>query len=297
MSTNDKEAENPYKRYAKWMPLKIDPKPVVQEESAPVARQFSKVAIVAKLPIRVDLRSKCPPVYDQGTLGSCTAQSCACIYSMMCNNKFSPSRLFVYYNERMMIGTTAVDSGAYLEDGIQSMVTYGSCSERSWPHIIRKFTIRPPPNCYTEALNHQVLTAQNLVNTVRAMQTCLASGVPFVVAINVYSSFLSKQVSRTGIVPMPNPDREYYVGGHAVVCVGYDHTKQWWIMRNSWGARWGVKGYFYLPYDYLIRADLSSDLWNILETENASKLIRPQIANELKLAMQQGGHLRRMIIT
>ena len=58
---------------------------------------------VPVLPKMIDLRSKCPPIYDQGELGSCTANACACIYQFgdTQNKSFMPSRLFIYYNERI----------------------------------------------------------------------------------------------------------------------------------------------------------------------------------------------------
>jgi len=53
------------------------------------------------------------------------------------------------------------------------------------------------------------------------------------------------------------------VGGHAVMTVGYDDANQWFVVRNSWGATWGMKGYFTLPYSYMIQPALSSDFWTI----------------------------------
>jgi len=95
------------------------------------------------------------------------------------------------------------------------------------------------------------------------MKTSLNSGAPFVVGIAVYASFESANVAATGYVPMPDVNNEQFLGGHAIVCVGYNDAKQVWIMRNSWGNSWGANGYFYLPYAYLLDSNLSSDLWNI----------------------------------
>jgi C1A family cysteine protease len=61
---------------------------------------------------------------------------------------------------------------------------------------------------------------------------------------------------------------EKVVGGHAVVAVGYDDAAKLFIVRNSWGAAWGLKGYFTMPYGYLTEENLSDDFWTIRIVEN-----------------------------
>lgn len=230
------------------------------------------------LPISVDLRSKCPPVYDQGSLGSCTAQSLAAAFEMQdgLTNSFTPSRLFIYYNERLLENTISEDSGALLSDGIKSLKMHGVCPESRWQYDISKFSIKPPADCYREALNHKALKCENIRQDVTSMKTSLANGFPFVVGIAIYSSFESQQVSNTGIVPLPNIKTEQMLGGHAVLCVGYNDNTQTWLMRNSWGTGWGISGYFTLPYVYLLDSSLSSDLWNISSVNKVPEPIPPE---------------------
>jgi C1A family cysteine protease len=61
---------------------------------------------------------------------------------------------------------------------------------------------------------------------------------------------------------MPQPG-ERAVGGHAVVAIGYHDADQRLIVRNSWGADWGQKGYFTMPYDYAANRNLADDFWTI----------------------------------
>jgi len=209
----------------------------------------------------VDLRSRFPPVYDQGSLGSCTANALCGAFAFSAPG-FTGSRLFLYYNERVIENDVSYDAGAYLHDGISALEKYGVCAESLWPYLVNKYAIRPPTNCYTAALSDRVLTAQNIRPVLATMKQALAQGYPFVFGFTVYSSFESSTATRTGIIPMPGP-RDYILGGHAVVAVGYDDTHQWFIFRNSWGSGWGDHGYGYIPYAYLTNTSLVSDLWYI----------------------------------
>jgi C1A family cysteine protease len=94
------------------------------------------------------------------------------------------------------------------------------------------------------------------------MKGCLASGYPFIFGFTVYESFESEEVARTGRAPMPG-GVERAIGGHAVVAVGYEEAHQRFLVRNSWGDGWGMKGYFTIPYTYLLQPDLSRDFWTI----------------------------------
>ena len=94
------------------------------------------------------------------------------------------------------------------------------------------------------------------------MKACLTEGYPFVFGFSVYESFESEEVATRGIMPIPAKN-EKLLGGHAVIAVGYDNSKQSFIIRNSWGTKWGIKGYFYMPYSYITDSNKSDDFWTI----------------------------------
>jgi C1A family cysteine protease len=222
--------------------------------------------VLDKLPGSVDLRAGCPPVYDQGQLGSCTANAIGAAFAYAQKKQgladFMPSRLFVYWNERKMEGTVDEDSGAMIRDGIKSVHTQGVCSETTWPYVIERFTRKPSKAAYTEAAKHQVTAYRRIRQQLNQMQGCLASGVPFVFGFSVYESFESDKVASTGYVPLPRRT-EALVGGHAVLAVGYRDQTQRFIVRNSWGRGWGMHGYCTMPYAYLTDASLASDFWAV----------------------------------
>ena len=171
-----------------------------------------------------------------------------------------PSRLFIYYNERVLEGTVNIDSGAQIRDGIKTVAIQGACDESSWMYNISKFKTKPTANCYKTALKDVVTKYERLID-MTSYKTALANGYPFVFGFTVYQSFESEQAAKNGIVAMPGKNDEP-LGGHAVMAVGYDDDKKWFIVRNSWGSTWGDKGYFYLPYDYF-KSNLTSDFWVI----------------------------------
>jgi C1A family cysteine protease len=228
-------------------------------------------ALMRKLPPKVDLRKFCPPVYNQGNLGSCTANAIggAFEFGLVKQNKkadFMPSRLFIYYNERVMEHTVEFDSGAAIRDGIKSVNKQGVCAESMLPYDIRRFTEKPGPSCYREALKHQVLSYHSVERSLQLFKGCLAEGYPFVFGFTVYDAFESYAVAKTGKLNLPGQD-EKVIGGHAVLAVGYDDRPGRFIVRNSWGNDWGLEGYFTMPYEYLTLEGLSTDFWTIRVVE------------------------------
>lgn len=235
------------------------------------------------LPARMDLRRQCPTVYNQGLIGSCTANAIAGAieFDLMKQSlaDFVPSRLFIYYNERDMEHSVPLDNGAQIRDGIKSVNQLGVCPETQWPYVPTppnpntnvwpagaRPAQKPPPACYREALNHQVVSYQRVSRDLAQLKGCLAAGYPFVFGFTVYDSFEGEAVKRTGMLNMPSSS-EAVVGGHAVLAVGYDDVAQRFIVRNSWGAKWGQKGYFTIPYTYLLTGSLALDFWTIRMVE------------------------------
>lgn len=237
---------------------------VVRSTPDPTVMKFSVISQpLATLPSSVDLRPGCPPVYDQGQLGSCTGNAIAAAveFDLMKQGKpaISPSRLFIYYNERLMEGDVGQDAGAQIHDGIKAIATYGVCAESLWPYDPSQFTVKPNDAAYAAAAQEKALNYYSVNITIGDVKQALAQGYPIVIGMQVFQDMEGEDVAESGSVPMPT-NVNASLGGHCVLVVGYDDAKQHLIVRNSWGTDWGLGGYFTLPYGY-VNEQLMTDFW------------------------------------
>ena len=220
--------------------------------------KFTLTTNVNVLPKTVDLRSKMSEVYDQQSLGSCTGNGVASIVQHLDLN-FMPSRLFIYYNERLLENTIMEDAGANIRDGIKTINQYGVCSENDWIYDIKKFTEKPSDKCYLEAQKKVSLSYYAVNQLEQDLKTALSQGFPIVFGFLVKASFENNVTATTGIY---KPSGKI-VGGHCIVIVGYDDVKKSFLMRNSWGKNWGLNGHFWMPYREVLNNKISSDFWVI----------------------------------
>jgi len=221
------------------------------------------------LPKSFDLRNTglIPPIVDQGELGSCTANasSYGLRFQLKKNsNDFQPSRLYIYYFTRLLEGSVNYDSGASLRDTMRAIKKNGACDENIWNYDITKFTKKPSQQAITEGIkkrkSFQYLSVRNNINTIK---NALYQGYPITIGIAVYSSFESDKVAQTGEVPLPDIKNENMLGGHAILMISYDDITRKFGFMNSWGTSWGNKGFFTLPYDYVLNPNLAFDFWAI----------------------------------
>ena len=233
----------------------------------------------------VDLRQYSSAIEDQGNIGSCTGNAIAGQIELI-QRKVNPakgrdvSRLFIYYEERVLIGSVRYDSGAYIRDGIKVVNKKGAPLESLWPYNTARFATKPPTAAYTDALKRKVTGYQRCTDF-NAVKNAVAAGNPVTIGFMVYSSFegawadIPHGQAGSGMMPFPNVATEQLLGGHAVCIVGYDDTMPVagqnpgrFIVRNSWGTSWGDNGYFYMPYDVIKTTSMSSDFWLISAVVN-----------------------------
>ena len=223
--------------------------------------------LAQNLPPKVDLRFDCPPIQNQYDLGCCTGFGVsACVQydqlSQQDPDSFHPSELFIYYNAREILGTINQDSGAMIRDAIQTIGKIGVCPIDIWPYEIPKFTQRPSQESYDSAIKYIATIYSRVPQNLIDLQASLAGNHPVVFGFSIYDYMLSTEMQKIGELNMPLPTEKMH-GGHCVVLVGYDDERQRFIVRNSWGEQWGQKGYFTMPYEYVLNENLSTDFWVI----------------------------------
>lgn len=207
------------------------------------------------LPPSVDLRSKCSHVEDQGVLGSCSA--CALVgaleyWQIAEGTRYTNlSRLFVYYNARRFMETELQDSGATMDQLMAAVVGFGVCAEDLWPYDQDRLTLRPSDDVYQRAIRIPDVQYAR-VSPDDERKYLLASGYPILFAMSVPTVLFQEVGGKTGYMAKPQAGWEPATGGgHTMLIVGYDDVRRVWIVRNSYGTRYGERGYVYIDYDVM----------------------------------------------
>jgi C1A family cysteine protease len=218
------------------------------------------------LPRQYSLRNWMPPVTRQKRIGSCTAHAVAGLLGYRERTDTNqarclvPSPLYIYYNTRRLEDTTAFDSGASIRDAVKSLVEYGICEEGLWPYDEDQFTVRPSAAAYAQAKQYKLVEYSRVGQSLADLKGCLFRGDPVAFGFTVYDAFENAATASSGLVNLPGPG-EKPRGGHAVLLVGYDDATGRFEVRNSYGSAWGDRGYFTIPYLYVLNPDLADDLW------------------------------------
>jgi len=235
----------------------------------PKARKYGTSRYqAAELPPKVDLRPYMTQVEDQSAVNSCSANAIAGAYEYLAKRALGSSgdvsRLFIYYNGRALLGDQDKDQGSSITACIRVLQEIGVCTEDTWPYDVAMVNAQPHNDAFEEALQFLIEEAEEVKVDLFSMKHCLAEGYPFVFGLALFRSF--DRAGKHGKVSMPNPNSEegrQSHGAHAMLCVGYSEQSQAFIVRNSWGEKWGEKGYCYIPYAYMTNPEHCWDCWKI----------------------------------
>lgn len=202
-------------------------------------------------PAKVDLRKYFTPIKNQGTLGACSAFTLVGIYEYILrkNSKQDAdlSEAFVYYNVRRMNNEVG-DRGSSLHDVVVTMGTEGVCAEHYCPYTDNADMQQPSAEAYEDALQRKIVKALNVRNDVNHIKSAVAEGYPVAVSLRIFESFdpVGGFISR----PTEAEIADGKSGNHAMIVCGYSDEEKIFIVRNSWGTKFGDQGYCYIPYSY-----------------------------------------------
>lgn len=188
-----------------------------------------------------------PPIYDQHSVGSCTAQStAAAVETMLVRSGYPaqrPDRAKLYRRGRDRIGRARDDSGASLAD-VVDILRHGWEAEVAeppstfggvWTEWAPDLAADAPRIVNAEALDFDVLTIATEID---------AGHIP-VIGLSITESWFGAS-GKKSLPPPSGPS----VGRHAVELVGYSIPARSWVTRNSWGRTFGVEGYILLPWEW-----------------------------------------------
>ena len=241
-----------------------------------------------KLPPRVDLRDNLTApleIYDQGSYGACVAHSVSNALKFVVDSQakdtdpnndvptaFRPSRFFIYWNARKLGKLPPdEDTGVGIRDAFHAVSKYSICPEELWPYDEKHIFEEPTPQAYKDAEAHPHFVSVRLAQDAYAIKLCLHQGYPVSCGIQLYDSFLSDEVAKTGNVPMPDVEKENSAGGHAVTIIGYDTNStdstadDVFLVLNSWGPDWGDHGVCRIPVNYIMHPALTDDFHSLRE--------------------------------
>lgn len=228
-------------------------------------------------------------IYDQGQLGSCTANgTAACL--RQAGLPYDPSRLAIYLFARSNLGQgegnalkyIKQDSGAAIANAAIGATHYGGIIPDSlWPYNdstkkglfhtgTAPFMQQPPLEAYHagDDLEAQAQLSFNKVGaSTAAIIERLQAGRYVVFGITLQESFM--KVGSNGIVPLPGDTRhDPIAGGHCMAIGGYipnmdGKGNDYFKVQNSWSTSWGDRGFCYMPVKMFENSDTLGDLWYV----------------------------------
>lgn len=236
-------------------------------------RDFKFAPGAIALPSSVDFSKSYPPCLNQEQCNACTSNATANALRFVTQNgpKVAQSRLFIYWNARVNVAgwSASADTGLTIRDAMKAVAKYNSIPETVWPYdpVPARVFVQPSQEAVDVANSSiETFSYMSVPQTEQDIKGALATGHPIVLGILLLDSFENPGPDATGYVKMTGNQ----LGWHAVAMVGYDDSTRRFKFQNSWGAGFGVDGFFELDYDWILSPQTASDLWLLMSFTDRS---------------------------
>lgn len=227
-----------------------------------ISNKFRSVSKAAELPRSVSLVRNLPPIRDQRHRGTCVAFATLSALETPADDF---SEQFVYALCKQRDGVPDVE-GTWLGTAYPILRDVGVCFEKTWPYVTEPIAGNegqnpPPAAAMHEASSHRRSFISLTPTDVQELKAALAAGFVISFSIPAYASWArNREVFRSGRIVMPLRG-EQTPFGHAMALVGYQDEAfepggGRFLLRNSWGKKWGEKcpfgaGYGTIPYQFI----------------------------------------------
>jgi len=211
-------------------------------------------------------------VRNQGKEGACTGFGLAAVVNtlywlearkhgqeMTKHDAVSPRML--YHLARFYDEWPGEDyQGSSCRGALKGWHRHGVCLEEKWPYIDGKFS-RPMEGWETNAINHPLGVYYRIQrDSVVDMQAAICQTGAIYVSSNVHEGWRMRpgkgELKSFSDLPVIK-HKDTILGGHAFALVGYNDVG--FVVQNSWGSTWGLKGFAILPYEDWVAH--GSDAW------------------------------------
>ena len=211
----------------------------------------------------LDYSDELQPIRNQGSQGSCYAQSACCMKEWQEKRDYGLDEYLspqFFYNNRYNLydDNPNNDYGMFGRDVMRILKDVGVCLERNYKYGLIEDKKNISEECYTEALNHRIKGYARVYEK-DDLKRCLLRNGPCLIGFPVYNNTTRMWKKK---------EHEQMKGGHAMTVIGYN--REGFIIRNSWGSGWGLNGYCIYPYGHW------GSHWEIWTTiDDDSDIIKP----------------------